>query len=224
MAVKSSAKRLQIDKANSTVVIVAAISSFIVVFSLVASKALLSQRTYQSHVISKKEQARDQLKANVSATTDLVNKYNTFIGESPNIIGGNASGQGNNDGNNAQIVLDALPSSYDFPAVTSSLEKILNQGGLSLKNITGTDDGLSQETKPNGSAPQPVAIPFQVTITGSYDAIQQYALKVFENSIRPINVSDLTITGTASSLSATIQAQTYYQPESGLTISKVVVK
>jgi len=219
----ASTKRIQINKANATVVVVTAVSAFIVVFSLVASHALLSQRSYQSRVISKKEKARNQLKTNIDTIKTLVNSYKVFIQTSPNIIGGDPNGEGNKDGNNAQIVLDALPSSYDFPAVTSSLEKILTQNGLSIQSIGGTDDELNQLSASKNTLAQPVPIPFSVTVTGQYAAIQN-VIKVFESSIRPINMQSLNLSGTDTALSTTIQAQTYYQPATSLNISSEVVK
>ena len=224
MALKAaSTKRLQIDKANASVVAVVAVSSFIVVFSLVASKALLSQRSYQSRVINKKEQARDQLKSNIATTKALANSYKAFIATSPNLLGGNPAGQGDKDGNNAQIVLDALPSSYDFPAVTSSLEKILTQNGLTIQSITGTDDELTQQSTAASGSPEPVPIPFEVVVSGQYGAIQN-VVKVFESSIRPFNISDIKLSGSDSNLSADIQAQTYYQPATTLNIKLEDVK
>src|SRR5574338_279847 len=109
-----STKRILIDKANSTIVLAVGIAAFLTVFSMVSSKALLSRRAYQSKVIELQEKARDQLNAN----------YQAFVDRPENIIQGSSTGKGERDGDNAKIVLDALPSVYDFPGLTSSLEKI----------------------------------------------------------------------------------------------------
>ena len=121
---RQSAKHLQINKANSNMVIIIAVAAFVVVFSLVASRALLEKSSYQRRVIAAKQKASNQLKANVEASKSLQASYKTFVSNPNNIIGGNPSGSGDNDGDNAKITLDALPSQYDFPALTSSLEKI----------------------------------------------------------------------------------------------------
>ncbi|HLC91728.1 MAG TPA: hypothetical protein VJC09_01620 [Candidatus Saccharimonadales bacterium] len=224
MAIKSNySKRIQIDKANAAVVVVTAISSFIVVFSLVASKALLSQRSYQSRVISKKEQARDQLKENIVTAKKLETSYKTFIDTTENIIGGNPIGQGERDGNNAQIVLDALPSSYDFPAVANSLEKLLTFKDLTIMSISGTDDELSQKSTNKAGSTQPVPIPFDVSVSGQYSSIQEL-VKIFESSIRPINISNIQLTGSDSKLTVNIKAQIYYQPATSLDITTKVIK
>src|SRR3989344_9145986 len=218
MASKSSySKRLQIDKANATVVVVTAISSFVIVFSLVASKALLSQRSYQSRVINKKEQARDQLKKNIEAKDKLISRYKAFINTSPNLLGGDPdSTLSDRDGNNAQIVLEALPASYDFPSVANSLDKLLTQNvsGLTVQNINGTDDELNQRNLKTSSGSQPVPIPFDITVSGHYSAIMEL-VRVFESSIRPINISEIHLSGSDTSLTADVRAQTYYQPATG---------
>ena len=53
----SGGKRLLIDKANATMLLTIGITSFIVVFSLIASRALLSQSGYQARVLSEKQKA-----------------------------------------------------------------------------------------------------------------------------------------------------------------------
>jgi hypothetical protein len=219
----SSQKHIQINKANTMMIIVIAISSVVVVFSLVASKALLSQRAYQSRVIEKKEKARDQLEANLEATEKLIVAYKSFVGTSTNVLGGNPNGTGDKDGDNAKIILDALPSRYDFPALATSIEKIFTQNSVTLESITGQDDELSQAQNKSSNSPQPVDIPFEVTIKSSYENIQNMT-KVLERSIRPIHIHMLTFSGNEGDLNLTIKAKTYYQPERNLEIKKEVVK
>jgi Tfp pilus assembly protein PilO len=218
-----SGKRLQIDKTNATMVIAIAASAFIVVFSLFATKALLSQRGYQARVISKKEQARDQLKKNIDTASTLETAYKSFVGTPQNLLGGDPNGKGDKDGDNAKIVLDALPSKYDFPALTTSLEKILTQNGLSINSITGTDDEVAQDANSGSNSPQAVDMPFEVSVKGSYDSVKKL-MGVFESSIRPFNMNSLQFSGNDSSLTLDIKAKTYYQPEKDLSITTEVVK
>src|ERR1700712_194741 len=93
-----STKRLQIDKANARVIAAIAGASFLFMFSLVASKSLLSQRSYQGKVIKAKETAVKQLKINVDASKKLTTAYGAFIDTPQNIIGGNPSGTSDRDG------------------------------------------------------------------------------------------------------------------------------
>jgi hypothetical protein len=202
-------------------VAVVAVACFLTIFSLVASHALLTQLSYQSKVIKKKTTARDTLQANLKARDQLVQFYSAFDNTTTNVLGGSATGTGQNDGDNAKIILDALPSKYDFPAVATSLEKLLSSNSLSINSIAGSDDEVAQSGS-TSSAPQPVPMPFQISFSGNTD--QTAALfATLQNSIRPIQVQTLTIAGSDASITTSITAQTYYQPEKNLNIKSEVV-
>lgn len=223
MATQISTKRLAISKANAQVVLIVAAAAFVTVFCLVAAQATWSQNQYQARVIKDKEKARDQLNDNIEAFDQLVKSYKSFNDASPNAIGGNPKGQAGNDGNNSKIILNALPSAYDFPALVSSVEKVLKQSGLKVSNITGIDEGANQ-TAAGTSTPKEVEIPFSFAVEGaSYNAIQQLTEKL-EKSTRPIIVDTVDLSGSNSNMTATVTAHTYYQPATSLQITKKVVK
>jgi hypothetical protein len=215
-------KRELIDKANSSMVAVVAVSAFLIVFSLIASKALWSQRSYQSKVISKKEEAVKQLESNKEAVEKLKVSYATFINTPDNIIGGNPNGTGDRDGNNSKIILDALPSKYDFPAFITSIKKLLATKNLELKSITGTDDEVAQNTAKSKGA---IEIPFEFTSEVNGFAQAKDLLIATEQSIRPIKIKKATLTGKdGQNLTVGVTAVSNYQGAKGLTITKEVVK
>lgn len=218
-----STKRIAIDKAYATLVIAVAASAFVVVFSLVASKAMLDQRAYQSKVISKKEAALKTLESNIVAADKLTNSYNEFIGATTNILGGNPKGDADRDGDNARIILDALPSKYDFPALTTSIDKLLRDNGLAPTAINGTDDEVTQTAAKADGNPQPIEIPFDVEVKASNDQ-GKALLGLFERSIRPFKVQKLSISGNDKQLEFSISGITYFQPEKTLNLKKEAVK
>jgi hypothetical protein len=220
-----SIKRNLIDKANTAIVAATASAGFVVVFSLVASFTLIGQMRYQSHVIAAKKLAVTQLKSDVSATNSLVTSYKSFIGTPQNLIGGNPtqSSTGAQDGDNAKIVLDALPSSYDFPALATSLEKVLGSQNVNIQSINGVDDEIAQNSNQSSTTPTPIAIPFQFAVSGNYASIQNVP-KALEASIRPIQVQTIELTGDQSNLTLSVTAQTFYQPAKDLKIHTKVVK
>lgn len=215
-------RKIQIDKAQALMVGTIAGTVFVTVFSLVSVRALWQQRTYQAKVISQKQKTRDTLKKNLVTVQDLVNSYKQFVGSSTNIIGGNPAGTGERDGDNARIVLDALPSKYDFPALTTSLEKILTEKNFKIDGIDGVDDEVAQAAAASTSK-APVPVPFQLGVSGSYSSIQDL-IKTLERSIRPFNVRKLSLSGGASDMKVSIDGQTYYLPEKVFTIQKKVIK
>jgi hypothetical protein len=224
MAVNAlSTKRLMIDQANARIVAYVGVAAFIVVFSLVATKTLVGQAAYQNRVIAKKKAAVTQLKSDIAATSQLKTAYDAFTGTSQNVLGGDPSGTGSKDGNNAKIVLDALPSSYDFPGLTSSLDTLLGDQSVAINSIGGNDDEVAQQPNQSSVSPQPVPIPFTVSVNGDYSQVQN-VVGAFEKSIRPIQIQSLQLTDSGKGLTLNLAAQTYYQPAKSLNINKVVVK
>jgi hypothetical protein len=219
----ASTKRSLINKANSTMFIMTAIAAFVVVFALVSAKTLIGQAAYQNRVISGKKTALNQLKKDLNARDSLVASYKAFVDTSQNVLGGNPSGKGDQDGDNAKIALDALPSKYDFPALATSLEKILTDQNLQIVSITGTDDEIAQSGNSSSGTPKPVPMPFQVQVSGSYQSIQNL-VSMFDRSIRPFQIQTMEFSGDQNNMVATISAQTFYQPEKSLNIGTKVIK
>ncbi|HEY5152740.1 MAG TPA: hypothetical protein VII55_02085 [Candidatus Saccharimonadales bacterium] len=217
-------KRIAISKANTQVVIIVAVAAFVTVFCLVASKAVLSQYSYQARVTTAKEKALKQLKENVTAFSSLSGSYQHFDSQPTNVIGGTKDGTGNNNGTNSQIILDALPPAYDFPALTSSLEKILTNGSFTITSITGTDDQLNQQSNTSSTTPQPVQMPFSFTVTNANYTSVQALMTTLQQSIRPIQVDTVELSGGVNNMSLTVGAHTYYQPATNLNITKKAVK
>lgn len=217
-----SLKRIGVDKTNSRIVTLTAISAFLVVFFLVASYMLFGQLMYQNKVIGYKKKAVSQLQDNIKARDSLVTSYKTFVSSPQNLLGGNPTGSGPNDGSNAKIVLDALPSSYDFPALTASLEKLLLSQGVKIESISGTDDEVTQAGGSSSSSPSTVEIPFEFTVSGNYNSIRG-VIDVLGRSIRPFQVLTTEITGDQNDLKLKVTGNTYYQPENTLKIEQKVV-
>ncbi len=219
-----STKRLAISKANAQMVAVVAAASFVTIFCLVASNAVFGQYRYQGKVVSAKEKANTQLKANIKAFGSLTKSYKAFDSADSNIIGGTKNGTGDNDGHNAKIILDALPSSYDYPALASSLEKVLADNGVKVTSITGTDDQINQQTNISSPTPQAVPMPFTFSVSNaSYDSIQQL-IKKLQQSVRPIQIDTIDLSGGVNDMSLTVTGHTYYQPGKSVNITQKVVK
>lgn len=216
-----SLKQLAINKDSTAIVVVVGLASFILVFSLISSHALLQQRAYQAKVIGKKKVALQQLEDNAQEVEKLKTSYRAFAEKPENVLGGNPEGNGEKDGSNPRLVLDALPSKYDFPALTTSLEKVFKQYGI--ESITGTDDEVAQSAAEASVSPQPVEMPFTITITGNAQNTKEL-LQKFERSIRPIQVQKVTINGASNQLKIGVTAKTYFQPEKKFDVKTEKVK
>ncbi len=212
MAGELSIKRVAISKANAQTIIITAAAGFITVFCIVASNYMYSLIGYQNRVIAADKKADSQLKTDVNAESRLVSQYSQFVQQNPTVIGQPTSNTSQLKYNNATVILDALPSQYDFPALTTMLQKLLTSNNLNLTSLGGQDESATMSNSPEAN-PQAVEIPFSFTISGaSYQSIQQL-FKNLENSVRPIVIDNISLSGTDSSMNLTVSAHTYYQPK-----------
>ena len=224
---KLSTKRLQIDQSKSKLLATVAVATVLTVFFLVSTKLLLSQASHQKRLIDTRRDAVKQLQENVESANSLIEYYDTvFEGSSPtNIIGGSRDPSPNSippNGSNSRVVLNALPSSYDFPALITSVAKILRDNGIREPNITGTDESDTL-TGDSNSSPTPKEVKLIVSGANSYPAIQRL-IKDFERSIRPFDVTNMQLRGSESQMFVTLNATTYFQPAKSLTIEQKEVK
>lgn len=222
-----SSKSLQIDKNQSAILGVVVAATIISVFCLISAKVLLGQALYQRRVINAREASAKQLDTDIKDANTLSNQYkNVFLGsDGPNIIGGNSSSSDNAappDGDNGKIVLDALPTTYDFPALLTSLSKILGADGVGAQSIGGTDQATSIDSRPSYN-PKSASISLTVSGSSTYTGAKKL-LNDLERSIRPFDVTHLTLGGNESNLVMSLNLNTYYQPAKTLSIPSKEIK
>ncbi len=211
--------KIKIDKAKANAVTSLAIASFLLIFGLFTSKTLLGFYIYQGRVLSAQRTSINNIVQDQQVANNVQSAYTNFINQPVNIIGGSSTGNGSTSGNNAKIILDALPQSYDFPAIISSLQALFTMPGITVESLTGTDNSLSLV-----QSAQPVPIPISFSVQGSYTNIQNF-LAVINRSVSPIDILTIQLTGTDADLTASITAQTYYyNPSSGIYTSTEVVQ
>ena len=126
------------------------------------------------------------------------------------------------NGDNARIVLDALPSKYDFPALISSVSNILTDDKITSPSVTGTDESATIDSSATTN-PQPQEIQLTVTGTGTYENVQAF-VQDLERSIRPFDVVSLQLAGPQDSLIFTLTVNTYFQPAKSLNVVTQEVK
>lgn len=210
-----SVKQLHIDKANATMVGLTALAAAIVSFTIVGAQAFISQAIYQNKVISSRKDAVAQLEANLESVESLETAYNGFDSAQESVL------KTTNE-KNSEIILSALPSKYDFPALAASIEKILVNGNYKINNISGTDNVVSATQ--SSTNPQPIEIPFQVSVTGNYESLKSLVAD-FERTIRPIYILNMSLSGEIDKdLTLNIDAKTFYQPSKNLEIRSEPIK
>jgi hypothetical protein len=207
-----SVKREQIEKSRMTMLSFASAAIFLFIFSIITGHSLWGKMSFQSQVISADTAARNQLQKDDLAANALENSYISFNDANTNLLKVPVTGVSND---NAKIILDSLPSSYDYPALTSSLEALLGNQGVKVDSIGGTDESGTVSTSSNS---QPVAMPFTFTVDGPYQNIQNL-INEFQLSIRPFQIQTLVLSGSQSDVNLNVNAQTYFQPASQFNIT-----
>lgn len=205
-------KRQQIQNANRAMLIWVAAASAIVTVCIVLGYNFTQTLMYNNKVISAKNQTNKILKDNISTIDELkqnVNKLQT----DRNLIALKASP----DDTAFQVVIDALPTEDDRTALASSLQgRILAQSGVSIEQVSVTESTSSYNTgatADTGASDDSLAqvINFNFVIGGDYASIQK-AVQDIERTIRPINITSMTVQGVANQLQATVNATTFYVP------------
>lgn len=197
------------------------------VFCLLGAKTLLSKTIYQQKVISAAHKADKQLKTNLSNSSTLTDQYASLFENSDpsNALGGKSDTSAQAvppDVDNARLALDALPTIYDYPATIASLTKILTDDGIGTPSITGTDQSTTIKDDPT-SAPSPIKITLGISGTGNYTSVRN-VLRDLERSIRPFDVTSLSLSGTEGNLTLNASVDTYFQPAKVLGITPKEVR
>lgn len=187
-------KRQAIEKAKSTVLTTVVIASIVVSFAVVTINFLWNLRDYNTQVLGQKQEARDTLEENVANAEELKTQFEIF--EQGDI--------------KSQDVLDALPSKYDFAAIITSIDALAKRSGMALDGFIGVDE--SEEAVQTAVEPEPIEIPFTVTVVGRYDDLEKFVDNL-DRSIRPMRIDSIIIGGNDNNIEAEIAITTYYQPQ-----------
>lgn len=208
-----SSTRIKIDKQQTRTLAIVAVAAVVTVFSLMSTKALLAQASYHRRELSAKRNVLKELQDNVKKADTLKTQYDSFNSTNPNIIGGKNTTDPNAqppDGDNARIVLDALPSTYDFPALVSSASKMIAAAHISNPSLSGSDQSAEVSSAASNN-PAVVEIPLSFSGTSSYAGTASF-IHDLERSIRPFDISTLDLNGNAASMTFSMATTTYFQP------------
>lgn len=213
--IQISTKHLQIQKASSTVFLAVAMAAVVVSFCLVFMNILWGTWQFNSRVHTAQEGVRDTLENNLKIAPDLEQSFSNL-----EISAAIIPDQGP-DKSNSEIILDALPSKFDYPALVSSIDNLAKETSVKLISFSGNDVG--EDAQESSNNPSPVEIPFIMNVEGEYDAVKKF-LRGIETSIRPFEVLSLNMQGSDQNLRVTVDAVTYYQPAFSLETGTEVIQ
>ena len=203
---KVDGKRAKIDRANSTVFIAVTISAVIIMFSVMSIRFLWQKKSYNDRVIGAKTKTRASIEENISSLDQLASQFPDLQKRATN---------------NDKTILHALPPTYDYAALVTSMEFLADQSGVKLDSGVGTDQSATAIKEQNTSQPQEIAL--SLNVRGSYEAISKY-IDNLERSIRPVIITGADFSGSNGDLKATLTAKTYYQPARSLEVTMEEVR
>lgn len=157
----------------------------VLMISLFVGRGLAAKLSTNNKILTKKRQAEQQLAKNLDAIGQLKTEYASL-------------------GPKRDLILDALPTSADFPSIVSTMENISKNAGVSLASVTP-----SEETS-NGAVNGLQEYSFNASITGGYNGFKSFLTNV-ELSLRPMTITTMKINGSSSELNVEMTLKTYFQ-------------
>ena len=187
---------------NNLYIVLALVTLLAVGAGAIISKNLVASVELNTKVISAKSTATKQLSTDLQAAPALVDSYNSL-------------------GSEQKTLSDALPLYADFPDLLVTLDNMSSNAGLTLKSIapntTTATSSSTADAAPVGAGNASTA-PFSISFEGTYASLTRM-LNQLETSARPMRVLDISLSGTGSDLTGSMDVDTFYQPAATMPFS-----
>ena len=220
-------KREQIDAANKTVFLWAMAAAAALALCAVVGYFLGKEIIFNGKIMAAKTSTLSTLNNNIGAVGQLETNVKALIAN-----GDLAKVKNKPSDTNYKVVLDALPVSSDPTILGSSLlQEVIPKSGVKVDSLTTMPDGMVvvdvAPTEEGAAAPVAEAaistIPFSFTVEGDYRQINNM-LRDIELSIRPINITRVTLQGAGNKMQAIVTGESYYSSERTVELGTQEVK
>jgi hypothetical protein len=214
-------KRQQIASANKLIFLWVIGAAVALSICGVGMQFLFRQAAFNQKIIGEKAKTQTTLTNNITNARQLKQKVDELLANTDL-----ASVKATEGDTTLKVVLDALPTADDKAALATSLQQVIlpksGVGLTELSTIALQGDVVTQGEEPvNDGTAKPTGFTFSVT--GAYGQVKTM-LQDLERTIRPINVTNLTLDGGDSSLRTTVKADSYYLPERTVELGKKAIK
>lgn len=222
-------KRTQIANANRVMFIWVAAVSVLFGFALVASIFLTKLLFFNEKVLSEKSKTVATLKLNNSNVSKLEEQIKVL--NTNQLLINNMTEP---DTEAVQVVLDALPSEANSPALGASIQnKLINDiPGLTVdtfqvipvdgvESLTDTEDTVEATTSTTSNSLGEIS--FNISVYGDDNALKQVLVNL-EKSIRTIQVTSLKIESQGTLRSLKIEGKAFYLPARVVKLENITVK
>lgn len=221
-------KRQQISRANKMMFLWVAGVSVIVGISIVLTIFLAQKIIYGEKVIAEKDKTNRTLETNLKTVNDLKQKITVL-----NTDTALRSTRINENDRPIQSVLDALPASANSTAFAASLQTKLLTGvsGIALETLTvepvsgvETSADAAPSTTAVAAGENQIAFSFSVSANQSNTNALKQVLERLEKSIRPINVTTLSVEAQGDRLIMQVTGVSFYDTAKTVQLVEKVVK
>lgn len=222
-------KRQQISNANRTMFVWVAAVSAVVGIAIVGSVLLYQKAAFNERVLSLKDKTVSTLRENNKVVPDLEDKIRQM-----NTNQALKDVMGPNQTQPIRVVLDALPSEANSPALGSSLQtKFLNDPALRIESLTvdpvvGVESQTSSNVKDASSTASTNANEITFRFAVSVDINNANALKELlqrlERSIRAVDITSLKIEAQSNRLLLSVEGRAFYEPAKTVQLQEQAVK
>lgn len=213
-------KRQQIASANKMIFVWVIIASVAISFAGVTVQFLLKQAILNQNVIGAKLETQDTLAKNLENVEKLKENVNALLADTKL-----ASVKANPEDTTLKVVLDALPTTDDKSALGASLQQvILPKSGVTTSDITTilqNSEVAAAESEVDASGVQ--SSTFTFAASGDYNRIKSMLLDM-ERTIRPMDITTLSLQSSDGTIRATVGGVTFYDPEQTVQLGKKTIK
>jgi hypothetical protein len=220
-------KRQQINRASRTMLIWVAGISVVVGVSVVLTVFLVQKIWFGEKVIGEKNKTVSVLEKSLSKVDGLKDNIRVL-----NTNEDLAATKLNESDPPIQSVLDALPADVNSTALASSLQTKLLTGvpnivveTINVEPVSGLESSQSDSSSSSDSRGlNEINFTFSVsTELNNYDALRQ-VLERIEKSIRPFNITTLSVETQGKRIVMTAKGSSYYEPAKTVQLTQKVVK
>lgn len=224
----TSTKRQQIADSNKIMFLWIAGVSVVVGFAIVLTIFLVQRIVFEETVISKMQNTVSVLSKNIKTYSELQNNIQ-LLESDENLKASRYESPEKNTG----VVLDALPSAANSTALGASLQYKIISGvpgvsidSLKVEPVSGIETSTSNTTSTGGKSTTNgiISFTFSVGTPKSNQSALRTVLQNIEKSIRPINITSITVESQGDRVVMSATGVSYYEPEKKVELRKELVR
>jgi hypothetical protein len=222
-------KRQQISNANRTMFMWVAAVSAVVGIAIVGSILLYQKAVFNERVLGVKDKTVSTLRENNKVIPELEDKIRQM-----NTNQALTDAMAPNQTQPIRVVLDALPSEANSPALGSSLQsKFLNDPALKIESLnvdpvlgveSQAQDNVQDASGAAAASANEITFRFSVSVDINNANALKELLQRLERSIRAIDITSLKIEAQSNRLVLSVEGRAFYEPAKTVQLQEETVK